>query len=99
MRAIKDIAKDIREELEGAKHYAERAVMHKGTSAGNTYAEMARQELSHADKLHTLAVQMINEQKAKGIKPPEAMQAVWDWEHERMIEETAHIRQLLDMAH
>lgn len=28
---------------------------------------------------------------------PEAMQAVWEWEHERQIDETAKINQLLAM--
>ncbi|MBR4894018.1 MAG: hypothetical protein IKZ36_02330 [Kiritimatiellae bacterium] len=98
MREIRDIAEDIREEIDGAKHYAELAVKMKGTMFAETYADMARQELGHVDKLHSMAVQMINEQRAKGVTPPAAMQAVWDWEHERMIDRVAHIKHILDMV-
>lgn len=98
MREIRDIVEDIRDELDGAKHYAELAVKMKGTMAANTYAEMSRAELGHVDKLHGMAVQMINDQRAKGVTPPAAMQAVWDWEHERMIDRVAHIKHILDMV-
>lgn len=98
MREIRDIVEDIREELDGAKHYAELAVKMKGSAAANIYADMARAELGHVDKLHGLAVQLINEQRAKGVTPPAAMQAVWDWEHDRMIDRTAHIHTLLNMV-
>lgn len=100
MKAIKEIVEDIRDELDGAKHYAEKAVKLRDTdmTASNTYAEMSRQELAHVDKLHGLAVKLINEQRASGATVPTAMQAVWDWEHENMIEHTARIKSLLDMA-
>ena len=100
MKAIKEIVEDIREELDGAKHYAEKAVKMWDTDrdAATAYADMARQELSHADRLHGLAVKAINAERAKGVEPPAAMQAVWEWEHEKMIDATARIRHLLDMV-
>ena len=100
MKEIKDIVKELRDELSGAKHYAERAVMLKDvdSSAANMYADMARAELGHVDKLHSFAVKLINAQKAKGVEAPEAMQAVWDWEHELMMDKTARIHTLLNMV-
>ena len=100
LKAIKDIVEDIREEIDGAMHYAKKAVAMKDTDkdASTAYADMARQELSHADRLHGLAVKAINAERAKGVEPPAAMQAVWDWEHEKMIDATARIRHLLDMV-
>lgn len=100
MKAIKDIVEDIRDELDGAKHYAEKAVRMRDTdmSAANTYAEMSRQELSHVDKLHAMAVKLINEHRAAGHTAPAAMQAVWDWEHSRMMDTVVRIKALLDMA-
>lgn len=100
MKAIKEIVEDIREELDGAKHYAEKAVKMHDTDreAAAAYADMARQELSHVDRLHGLAVKLINTQKANEVAVPVAMQAVWDWEHEHMIDTTMRIKALLDMA-
>lgn len=39
----------------------------------------------------------LNVDDASGIVAPASMQAVWDWEHELMVDKTAKIRALLDM--
>lgn len=100
MEAIKNIVEDIREELDGGKHYAELAVKMRDidSAASSMYAEMARQELGHADNLHKLAVKMIDAERAAGHDAPAAMKAVWDWEHSLMIDKMARIKALLDMA-
>lgn len=100
MKEIKEIVEEIRDELEGAKHYAEQAAKLKDNdmSRSETYAEMAKQELSHVDKLHGMAVKKIEAHKAAGHEAPAAMQAVWDWEHDRMIKCAAKIRAMLEMA-
>ena len=99
MREIKDIVKDIREELEDAEHYAKTSAKMKAEDSTNAsvYADMARQELGHADNLHKMAVRAIERQKASGVIPPAAMQAVWDWEHDNMMEKVARIKMLLSM--
>jgi len=37
----------------------------------------------------------IKEQTASGVTPPVAMQAVWDWEHEHMIEHKSKVESIL----
>ena len=100
MKEIKHIVEDIREELEGAEHYAKVAAKLKTEDPTNAsiYADMARQELGHVDNLHKMAVRAIDKQKAAGVVPPASMQAVWDWEHEMMMDKVAHIKTLLSMA-
>lgn len=100
MKEIKHIVEDIREELEGAEHYAKVAAKMKSEdpTSSSVYAEMARQELGHVDNLHKLAVRAIDKQKASGVVPPASMQAVWDWEHEMMMDKVAHIKTLLAMT-
>ena len=44
-----------------------------------------------------MAVRHIEKAKDAGLHPTEAMQAVWDWEHERMLDRTAHVKTLLSM--
>lgn len=99
MKEIKRIVENIREELEGAEHYAKIAAKLKAehSSDASVYADMARQELGHVDDLHKLAVKAIERQREAGVTPPAAMQAVWDWEHGNMMEKTAKIRTLLSM--
>ena len=55
-------------------------------------------ELGHVDSLHKMGVRMIDKEKELGQQIPPAMQAVWDWEHEQMIDRVARIKSLLSMA-
>ena len=100
MKEIKDIVKQIREELEAAERYAKEAAKLKDVRStdSSTYAELARQELGHVDSLHKMAVRMIEKEKERGQQVPPAMQAVWDWEHEQMIDRVGKIKTLLSMA-
>ena len=97
MKEIKHIVENIREELDGAEHYAKTAAKLKDLNSADAsaYAEMARQELGHVDNLHKMAVRAIEKQRASGVTPPAAMQAVWDWEHEKMIDRVSRIKALL----
>lgn len=96
MKQIKQIVEDIKEEMEGAEHYAKLATQYKDTdrSLSDTYAKLASVELDHVTALHTQAVRMIKDVKEPS---PAAMQAVWDWEHEKMVDTVARIRTMLDM--
>ena len=100
MKEIKHIVENIREELEGAEHYAKVAAKLKSDNPtdSSVYADMARQELGHVDALHKMAVRAIEKQRATGAMVPTSMQAVWDWEHEMMMDRVAHIKTLLSMT-
>ena len=63
----------------------------------DTYATMAAQELNHVDMLHVQVVKIIQAYRDEHGAPPEAMMAVWNWEHDGMVDKTAKIRALLDM--
>ena len=99
MKKIAMIVKDIKEELEGAEHYAKLAAQYKDEdkSLADAYADMASQELGHVDKLHAQVVRVIKEYRDAGNTPPEAMMAVWNWEHEAMVSHTAKVKALLEM--
>lgn len=98
MHEIKHLAEEIREELGDAEKYAREAVKHaEDPEDASTYADLSRQELGHANRLHEMAVRHIEKAKDAGHHPTEAMQAVWDWEHERMLDRTAHVKTLLSM--
>ena len=40
---------------------------------------------------------MIEEKKREGAEAPASMKAIWEYEHERQIEDAANVRRLLDM--
>lgn len=100
MKEIKVLAEQIRDELDVAEEYAKCAAKWKDerpTEAAD-YAEMARDEMDHADKLHKMAVRAIDKAKESGATAPAAMTAVWDWEHENMIDRVAKVKTLLNMS-
>lgn len=106
MRSIQILTDEIKEELEGAKNYAEKYVEYKvkANSANevrykelsNRYKEMANDELRHSALLHEQAVTAIEESR-KVITPPEEMLERWNKAHAYYVDKTAWIKQMLAM--
>lgn len=98
MKQIKTIVKDIKEEVEGATHYAKLAMQYKDTdkALADAYYAMANQELGHVDALHAQAVRMIKAYQATGKEVPVAIQAVWDWEHENQVDAVTRVKMMLE---
>ena len=99
MKEIKIIVTYIHDELKDAEKYAKQALYYKdeNKSASEMYAQLAREELNHMERLHDQAVKVINKYRSENGAPPVAMLAVWDWEHDKMVEHTAKIKHLLEM--
>lgn len=99
MKVIKEIVMSIKDEIHGAEKYAKLATRWKfeDRALADTFAKMASMELDHVNALHAHAVRLIKAYNASGKETPVAMQAVWDYEHENMIEWIARINVLLNM--
>lgn len=100
MKTIKCLVEDIQEELEGAEHYAKLATQYKEDDRvlADVYAKLASVELDHVNALHEQVVRIIKDWKAtSGKETPAPMQAVWDWEHEKMVDTEARIKSMLSM--
>lgn len=99
MKEIKEVARDIRCMLDEAEEYAREALKHKTQypELARLYNLIASNRLDEIKSLHEQAANLIERAKREGAQPLEAMTAVWDWEHERMIDGTADVRRLQDM--
>lgn len=100
MERIGELVDGIYDEVADAEKYAKAALKCKtdGEIAyAKTYAEMANQELGHADRLHDMAVSEIKLAEQQGREAPDGMRKVWDWEHGRIVDKTAAVRNLLMM--
>lgn len=99
MKVIKDIVKNMREEIEDAEKYAWAAVRAKAEhpDLAEVYNRLANAEIEHTGMLHKQAVEIIDKYRRDGHEPPVAMQAVWEWEHERYMEELAGVKRILEM--
>lgn len=98
MKTIAIIADDIRDELEGAEHYAKLATQYKMTdkALADTYFAIASQELAHVESFHAQVARIIKDERAAGHEPPPGMMDVWNFEHERHIDSVAKIKMLLE---
>ena len=99
MKEIKCLVENIKDELEGAEHYAKLALQHKDTDRqlADIYAKLAGVESEHVTILHDQVVRLIKEYKAEGKDVPPAMQAVYDWEHEKMIDNLTRVKSIMSM--
>lgn len=100
MERIAELADMIREEVSDARKYALEALRAKDSgdaSEARAFAEMGNQELGHSDMLHSMVVSLIERTRGSGVEVPDGMTRVWDYEHARIIEETAAARNLLQM--
>ena len=100
MTKIKKYVEGIADELDGAKHYMEKALEYKATGNGdryNRYKEMSMQELNHAMTLHDFAVQDIEQLKSVYPDIPQKMMDAWEKSHVDYVEKAAWVRQMQAM--
>lgn len=96
MKMIKKLVNAINEELESAEEYAENYIEDKANGRDSNFKEMAMDELRHADYIHSIAVEKINNLNGI-ITPPLEMQQKWDEKHAHYIEKVAEIKRILAM--
>lgn len=96
MQVIKKIADYISEELEGAENYAKCALKWKDErpELAKVFYEISTDEMRHVSLLHGEVAKIIEEHRKEKGEPPAAMMAVWDYVHEKHIEEANEVRML-----
>lgn len=94
MKIIKQISEMIEDELEGAEEYIKCALKHKEDNPGlaKVFYEISVQEMHHVNMLHTEVTNLIQKHRREHGEPPAPMQAVYDYLHEKQIEEAAEIK-------
>lgn len=94
MKIIKMIVGYIGEELEGAEEYAKKALLYKDEhpDIAKVFYEMSLQEMHHVDMMHSEVVKIIEKHRREKGDPPAMMLSIWEYHHERFIEEAKEIR-------
>jgi hypothetical protein len=98
MKILKDLIEKAKDTMDEVEWYAEKAhhlrTEHK--QLADTYIKIAEMHIDIYGMLHGRMVALITEQKEKGAHVPPEMQAIWDYEHERLIKEFAEAKFLVE---
>lgn len=97
MKMIKELSDRIKEELEGVEDYAALASRYRGLNdtLSALYGEIAAQEMTHVDKLHGKAMEIIAAWRKDHGEPPRQMAMLWEHEHKRMIQRMAAAKMMM----
>ena len=99
MKLIQELSEMIEEEVEGARHYAKEAVKHKEDDPvlAKTFYDIAGVELQHVSMLHEQVTRIIEQHRREHGEPPPAMAAVYNYLHEKQIENVNKVKHFLAM--
>ena len=99
MKLIKKISKMIEDEIEGAECYVKMALKHKEDrpELAKMFYSLSMDEMGHMNELHKAVVDIIEEYRKTEGEPPAAMMAVYEYLHNKHINDAAEVRTMQAM--
>ena len=94
MEIIGKLSDMIQEELDDAEKYIDCAIKYKDDrpSLASTFYKLSMEEMGHMTMLHDQVSAIISEYKREHGNPPERMQGIYDYLHQKFMEHANKIR-------
>ena len=98
MKILEVLIDKMDDTLEEIEFYATKAhhckTEHKALA--DTYIKVAEMHVDIYTMLHDRVVELINEEKRKGVTPPPEMMAIWNYEHEKFVKDFAEVKFMVE---
>ena len=99
MKIIEKLSDMITDEIEDAREYVQCALMKKTEMPrlADVFYRISEEEMKHMTLLHNEVVDIIETYRKEHGDPPEAMLAVYDYLHEKHIDDAAEVKAMQTM--
>jgi hypothetical protein len=98
MKILVDLIEKATDTMDEVEWYGEKAhhlrAEHK--SLADVCIKVAEMHIEIYKMLHSQMVEIIEEERRKGVQPPPEMLAIWNYEHEKLVKEFAEAKFLVE---
>lgn len=98
MKILKELIQKADDTLEEVEWYAEKAhiLRHEYKALADVYIKISEMHVTIYNMLHERMVELIKEQREKGVEPPPAMLAIFEYEHEKLVKDFSEAKMLIE---